>query len=186
CNLVIMIRRTRGSSLLPSATLSNAMTIGGNAGTLNAVANGALTLSGGTYATLNGTSGAGITQSGALTVSGTTTATANSGTIGTASLKDTNGGIILGGGTATALNVTSTGNITQSGALTVSGATTLTADTNAITATLTTGGNDFNTVSLASTNSGTFSTASVTDTNAMTIGGNAGTLNAVANGALTL
>ena len=84
-------------------------------------------------------------------------------------------------------NLTSSGNITQSGAIVVGGTTNLTADTNPITATLTTAGNDFGTVSLAGVNSGTFGTVSVTDDqNAMSIGGNATTLSANAKGALTL
>ncbi|MBY0270150.1 MAG: filamentous hemagglutinin N-terminal domain-containing protein, partial [Burkholderiales bacterium] len=84
------------------------------------------------------------------------------------------------------LNLTSSGNITQSGALIVAGTLNLNSDTNAITATLTTTGNDFGTVSLASP-TGSFTSASVTDdTNAMSIGGNAVTLSANAKGALTL
>src|SRR6185503_16354619 len=113
----------------------NAMTIGGNAATLNAVAATTLTLSGGSYTDLNASAGTQIDQSGALTVSGTTT---------------------------------------------------LTADGAGVTVLLNGSGNDFNTVSLVD-GTGDFGTVSVTDDqNAMTIGGNAATLNAVAATTLTL
>ncbi|MBK8063871.1 MAG: hypothetical protein IPK29_07230 [Betaproteobacteria bacterium] len=55
----------------------DAMSIGGNATTLTANASGQLTLTGGTYTTLNAASGNGIIQSGALVVSGTTTLTSD-------------------------------------------------------------------------------------------------------------
>ncbi|MEK6243973.1 MAG: hypothetical protein AABM33_05665, partial [Pseudomonadota bacterium] len=86
------------------------------------------------------------------------------------------------------LNAISQDSILQSGALIVTGATTLTADTTVgVSADLTTTGNDFNTVSLASTGGGTFGTVSVKDTvDAMSIGGNAVTLTANAAGPLTL
>ncbi|MCK5875981.1 MAG: hypothetical protein KAG82_14890, partial [Alcanivoracaceae bacterium] len=87
-------------------------------------------------------------------------------------------------GSYTTLNGTADGNISQSGALTVSGVTTLTADTNAITATLTDATNDFASVVLATINGGSFSNADVVDASALTIGGSADTLSATAGGAL--
>src|SRR6185436_3376069 len=94
--------------------------------------------------------------------------------------------LTLSGGSYTDLNASAGTQIDQSGALTVSGTTTLTADGAGVTVLLNGSGNDFNTVSLVD-GTGDFGTVSVTDDqNAMTIGGNAATLNAVAATTLTL
>ncbi len=208
---------------------ANAMTIGGTADGLSAVAVD-LTLSAGTYTSLNATASNSIVDSGVLNVSGTTqlistaadvtavlddaheltTVSLNtgSGTFSTVTVNDddtvgtngltvggnattltaiTGGALDLAGGTYTTLNGTAGGNIAQSGALSVSGITTLTADTNAITADLSTQPtNDFGSVALATVNGGSFTSASIVDANALSVGGDAGTLTADVGGALDL
>src|SRR5690349_3297881 len=115
------------------------MGVGGSASTLTAVAADKLTLTGGTYTTLNATAKAtGIDQSTApLLVSGTTTLTADTGPGQTIDVSTQN--------------------------------------------------NNFGTVALATAGAGTITLAKVTDTvDAMSVGGSAGTLTAVAADQLTL
>ncbi|MCK5875139.1 MAG: filamentous hemagglutinin N-terminal domain-containing protein, partial [Alcanivoracaceae bacterium] len=57
-----------GSFTSASITDTNALNVGGNAGTLTADAGGALNFTGGSYTTLNGTADGNISQGGALTV----------------------------------------------------------------------------------------------------------------------
>ncbi|MFN3714777.1 MAG: filamentous hemagglutinin N-terminal domain-containing protein, partial [Alcanivoracaceae bacterium] len=93
------------------------------------------------------------------------------------------GALEFTGGSYTTVNGTAGGNVSQSGALTVSGTTTLTSNAGPITANLTTATNDFGTVTLVSAG-GSFTSASITDANALSVGGDAGTLNADAGGTL--
>src|SRR5258706_11590608 len=115
----------------------NAMSIGGNATTLSANAKGALTLTGGTYTTLNATSQNSILQSGALTAptvnltadTGTVAATlttagndfgtvslagVNSGTFGAVSVTDDQNAMSIGGN-ATTLSANAKGALTLTG-----------------------------------------------------------------------
>ncbi|MEE4249351.1 MAG: filamentous hemagglutinin N-terminal domain-containing protein, partial [Alcanivoracaceae bacterium] len=117
---------------------------------------------------------ASITDATALNVGG------NAGTL----TADAGGTLDFTGGTYTTLNGTAGDNISQSGALTVSGTTTLTSDDTDITATLTTGSNNFGTVALVSAGTGSFTSASITDANALNVGGDADSLTVDVGGVL--
>ncbi len=158
-------------------------TLNGNAGG-NITQSGALTVTGTTTLT---SSVAAITAAlNAANDFGTVSLVSTGGSFTSASITDTNalnvggnavtltanaaGALGFTGGSYTTLNGTAGDNISQSGALTVSGASTLTSDAAPITVDLSTGTNDFNTVTLATSGAGSFTGVSISDDNALSVG----------------
>ncbi len=196
-----------GNATTLTANAGNALVLsGGTYTTLNAASAGGITETGGL--TVSGTTTltsnvASMTADLATQTNdfGTVTLVNGTGTFGDVNVADTNGftfggnaadvtllfggDLTLAGGSYGILFGATGGNVLQTGAVTVTGSTTFAATSTDLDITLTDAGNNFSSV-LLNTTGGTFDTVTVTDANALSIGGNATTLNASAAGALTL
>ena len=204
---------------------ANDLRIGGVANTLNVQTGGILEFTGGSFGTLNATVSDDIIQTGGLTVSGTATFTANGNDLwailddagndfgqvvfaganntrfAQADVRDRNELLVagtagdlsvaaarnveLGGGTYASLTVRAGADVTQSGVLTVSGTTSLIADGGQIAVHLGDVRNDFGSVILAAVNGSQIVSVDLHDMNALTVGGDVGRLNVIADGTVT-